>query len=326
MFKNILVLKFLAIFLLALMASSCGSDGDTNDSSQIVLENAGTTTSDDTDEAKTSDDTDEAKTSDDTDSGGEIPRDNDFKKEEVKDSNFLSKHLLEVFLILILSLLLLIFIVTSLFHIEKKGAFYGLKRKTLKKKEAPVSKPTSKEPELKILNSDVEGNISYQTESIKNLKNDVSILMKSIKDMNDTFMTLKASLDQKDEEISRYKNGYDATIFKNFLLRFARVDRVIKEYSDDNKIDLKGLKDIQIQMDDALSECDVEMFLPEVGSNFKTTIGVADNPEIRKTSDKSKDSIIAEILRPGYRRKLANNTDNEYQIIIAAKVAIYVCE
>jgi molecular chaperone GrpE (heat shock protein) len=220
----------------------------------------------------------------------------------------------------------LIFIVTSLFHIEKKGAFYGLKRKTLKKKEVPVSKPTSKEPELKILNSDVEGNISYQTESIKNLKNDVSILMKSIKDMNDTFMTLKASLDQKDEEISRYKNGYDATIFKNFLLRFARVDRVIKEYSDDNKIDLKGLKDIQIQMDDALSECDVEMFLPEVGSNFKTTIGVADNPEIRKTSDKSKDSIIAEILRPGYRRKLANNTDNEYQIIIAAKVAIYVCE
>ena len=41
---------------------------------------------------------------------------------------------------------------------------------------------------------------------------------KDISDLNETFMTLKTSLDQKDEEISRYKNGYDAIIFKNFLL------------------------------------------------------------------------------------------------------------
>jgi molecular chaperone GrpE (heat shock protein) len=216
--------------------------------------------------------------------------------------------------ILILGLLLLIFVVTFLLG----------KRKASNKNEAPVSKPISQEPELQIPNSDLEGNISYQTQSIKNLQNDVSNLMKSINDMNDTFMTLKTNLDQKDEEISRYKNGYDATIFKNFLLRFARVDRVIREYSDDNKIDLNGLKDIQIQMDDALSECDVEVFYPEIGYNFKSTVGVADNPEIVKTSDKSKDSTIAEILRPGYRRKLANNTDNDYQIIITAKVAIYV--
>ena len=41
-----------------------------------------------------------------------------------------------------------------------------------------------------------------------------------------------------------------------------------------------GLKDIQIQMDDALAECDVEIFSPDIGADFKTTIGVADNPEI----------------------------------------------
>ena len=137
-------------------------------------------------------------------------------------------------------------------------------------------------------------------------------------------MTLKTSLDQKDEEISRYKNGYDAAIFKNFLLRFTRVDKVIKEYIDVNKIDLNGLKDIQIQMDDALAECDVEIFSPEIGADFKTTIGVADNPEIRHTSNKAQDSTIAEILQPGYRRKLPDNSGNEYQIIIEAKVVIYV--
>jgi len=155
-------------------------------------------------------------------------------------------------------------------------------------------------------------------------QSDLSALMKNINDMSQTFMTLKTNLDQKDEEIARYKDGYDATIFKNFLLRFTRVDKVIKEYIADNKIDINGLKDIQIQMDDALAECDVEIFSPEIGADFKSTIGVADNPEIRDTSDKSKDSTIAEILIPGYRRKLPNNENDDYQIIIEAKVVIYV--
>jgi molecular chaperone GrpE (heat shock protein) len=155
-------------------------------------------------------------------------------------------------------------------------------------------------------------------------QSDLSTLKKDINDMNQTFMTLKTNLDQKDEEISRYKDGYDAAIYKNFLLRFTRVDKVIKEYLGDNKIDINGLQDIQIQMDDALAECGVEIFSPEIGADFKSTIGVADNPEIRETSDKSKDSTIAEILMPGYRRKLPSNDNDDYQIIIEAKVAIYV--
>ena len=152
----------------------------------------------------------------------------------------------------------------------------------------------------------------------------LSALKKDINDMSQTFMTLKTNLDQKDEEIARYKDGYDATIYKNFLLRFTRVDKVIKEYIGDNKIDINGLKDIQIQMDDALAECGVEIFSPEIGADFKSTIGVADNPEIRETSDKSKDSTIVEILMHGYRRKLPGNDNDDYQIIIEAKVAIYV--
>ena len=145
--------------------------------------------------------------------------------------------------------------------------------------------------------------------------------MSNINDMSQTFMTLKTSLDQKDEEISRYKNGYDATIFKNFLLRFTRVDKVIKEYVGDNKIDQNVLQDIQIQMDDALAECDVEIYTPEIGLDYKTTVGLADNPEIRDTLEKSKDATIAEVLIPGYRHKLPNDG---YQIIVEAKVAIHV--
>ena len=50
-------------------------------------------------------------------------------------------------------------------------------------------------------------------------------------------------------------------------------------------------------------------------------MGLEDNPEIRETLEKSKDATIAEILMPGYRRKLPNDG---YQIIVEAKVAIHV--
>ena len=221
-------------------------------------------------------------------------------------------------------LILLIFILLiGLFRIERSPRF-AIKLRSFKKSPQPQPKPPPPRPKntnAKDHNPDFEWQLTQQTETIKTLRADLSDLKKDINDMSQTFMTLKTSLDQKDEEISRYKNGYDATIFKNFLLRFTRVDKVIKEYIGDNKIDLNGLQDIQIQMDDALAECDVEIYIPEIGLNYKTTVGLEDNPEIRETIEKSKDATIAEILMPGYRRKLPNDG---YQIIIEAKVAILV--
>lgn len=158
-------------------------------------------------------------------------------------------------------------------------------------------------------------------QTIVALRGDLSALMSSMNDLNQTFMTLKSSLDQKDKEIARYKNGYDATIYKNFLLRFARVDKVIKEYISENKIDMNGLEDIQIQMDDALAECEVEVFSPELGADYKTTAGLADKPKIIETSDNEKNGQIAEIIAPGYQRRIPND---DYEVIIEAKVAIHV--
>jgi hypothetical protein len=260
--------------------------------------------------------------------------------EEKKIAEVSNFGAIEVLLILLGVIAISLIGILSFFKIVKKGSFFTLIRRmplnntnpktaskplsNQKDPEVKIPVPTPKEPEIKIPSSDIEGHISSQTETIRGLRGDISTLLKNISDMNQTFMTLKTNLDQKDKEISRYKNGYDATIFKNFLLRFTRVDKVIKEYISENNIDLNGLEDIQIQMDDALAECDVETFSPKIGADFKTTIGVADNPEIRKTSDKSKDSTIAEILKIGYRRRLSDNADDDYQIIIESKVAIYV--
>ena len=200
------------------------------------------------------------------------------------------------------------------------------KKNGSKKDPKPLSESLSvpKEPEIKISTSDIEGNISYQTETIKSLKNDLSTLMKSISEMNQTFMTLKANLDQKDKEISRLKDGYDATIFRGFILRFTRVDKVLKENLRDKKYSLHGLEDIQIQMEDALAECSIEIFSPALGADFKTSEGVADNPKQIDTTDKNKNLTVAEVLQPGYRRRLPDSNDDDFQIITEAKVAIYV--
>ena len=247
----------------------------------------------------------------------------------VKDSAEYSLPIIEIIVFTLILFSFLMVVIFILFDVKKTETFYTLKRKkpSLKDRKHEIEeKPlhSTNDPEIQKINSDIDGHIAHQSQTINELRRDLAGLIRNISDLNETFMTLKTSLDQKDEEISRYKNGYDAIIFKNFLLRFTRVDKVIKEYTAENKIDMNGLKDIQIQMDDALAECDVEIFSPKIGSNFKTSIGVADNPDIKETSNQSEDSTIAEVLKPGYRRKLPNASSEEYQIITEAKVVIYV--
>ena len=250
--------------------------------------------------------------------------------ENISNSNNFIDWIIYIIIFLVMMTVIALVIYT-LFDVKfNNGLSFNLTRKKSIKRESKAEKPifneASKEkaPEIKIPSSDMEGHIAQQSQNINELKKDLANLLKNIDDMNQTFLTLRNNLDQKDEELARYKEGYDATIFKNFLLRFTRVDKVIKEYMALKTIDLDGLKDIQIQMDDALAECEVEMFSPEIGSNFKTSIGVADNPDIKETSNESLDSTIAEVLKPGYRRKLPIKSTENYQIITKAKVVIYV--
>ena len=250
---------------------------------------------------------------------------------ETSEKNSEASLWLEILVFALVFISFVVVAILALFDVEKneKPFPYSLKRKKPHQKNPEPRNDTKSVaadnvPEVKLPSSDIDGHISQQTQNINELRRDLAGLIRNTNDLSETFMTLKTSLDQKDEEISRYKNGYDAIIFKNFLLRFTRVDKVIKEYADANKIDMNGLKDIQIQMDDALAECDVEIFSPEIGSNFKTSIGVADNPDIKETSNQSEDSTIAEVLKPGYRRKLPNASSEDYQIITEAKVIIYV--
>ena len=131
---------------------------------------------------------------------------------------------------------------------------------------------------------------------------------------------LQSALEKKDEEMERFKKGYDADIYKQFLLRFTKVDRVLKEYIDDGEIDLDGLGDIQEEMEEALLECRVESFSPEVGVDYKAQDNIADNPKKIPTTDKNQHETVAEVIQMGYVRKCE---DSSIEVISKAKVKVY---
>ena len=161
--------------------------------------------------------------------------------------------------------------------------------------------------------------ISDSDKIIEEISNSDKII-EEISNMNKIITHLQEAVEKKEEEMVRFKKGYDADIYHKFLLRFTRVDSVLKEYIDDGTIDLEGLDDIHSQMEDALEECGVEPFYPVIGLNFKTQDNIADNPKRIPTNDKNQHETVAEVSQIGYLRR---REDTSVEIISKAKVVIY---
>lgn len=141
-------------------------------------------------------------------------------------------------------------------------------------------------------------------------------------DLLESFLTLQDALTLRDEEISRLKKGYDSKIFKRFLMRFVRVDRSLK------KIELeftgneheKNYKYLVRLMRDALEECGVEQFIPEVGTDYRDAgPQIADDPVVIETEDADKDFKIADIESAGY----VLVGEGETEVVIPSRVSIY---
>ena len=155
---------------------------------------------------------------------------------------------------------------------------------------------------------------------IRNTKDEIHTISQKMTDLTTTFMTLQNKIDQKDEEIIRLKQGYDATIFRKFISRFARVDQMIHEVRQKGSADGVELSQISLLMEDAFAECGIESFSPALGSDFRTASGVADNPDTVETTDAGQDFMIASIIEPGYRYASSENQE----VVIPAKVEIYI--
>ncbi len=147
---------------------------------------------------------------------------------------------------------------------------------------------------------------------------DTKNTLQKIRELFDGYMIFQKTLDEKDAEIKRLKDGYDAEIFRRFLYRFIRIDKTIKD-PETPKNALESLRLIQGLFEDALDECGVEKFSPEIGEDYRKAFGVADRPENEPTEDAGKNFLISEVLAEGYMLK----SDGGREAVVPAKVKIF---
>ena len=145
---------------------------------------------------------------------------------------------------------------------------------------------------------------------------------KKSNDLLESFLTLQDALNSRDEEIARLKKGYDAKIFKRFLLRFIRVDRSLREMEEefDNQKHRKNYKFLSRIMQDALEESGVEQFTPEIGSDYRDAgPQIADDPTVLHIDDESQDFRIAEVESVGYILE----GEGEMEVVVPSNVTIF---
>ena len=181
-------------------------------------------------------------------------------------------------------------------------------------------------PTLEKVDDSVHEQSNWLKEIMRRFADSFSANSKKIDDVKDMFGTFRQALDKKDEEIERYKKGYDQKIFIKFLRRFAKlqkqVDEAVRHAEQDPTQVGKDLKNIQSLLSYALEECDVVAFSPKVGADWtKLAKGeVEDNPATIPTRDPKQDQTITEVVSVGYK---LDNTEPPV-FIVPARVKIYV--
>lgn len=159
---------------------------------------------------------------------------------------------------------------------------------------------------------------SIMDENLIRVSQESRLNTERIENMTKTYMELQEVLDEKDKEIARFKDGYDAEIFRRFIGRFARVDQALEDLISDGG-ESEELSLIKRLLEDAFEECGVEKTSPNIGDDYRTVGGVSDNPKLQRTNDPSLEFQIVEVIECGYEL----NTGVERKSIIPSKVRIY---
>jgi hypothetical protein len=132
--------------------------------------------------------------------------------------------------------------------------------------------------------------------------------------------TWQRALDERDSEISRLKAGYDTELFRRFIIRFARARNAAELFQSHNEFGPKSLDHVNRLLDDAFDECGLERFSPDIGEDYRTAKGVADNPSATLT-DRPEDAFrIQKIISAGYRSR----SEEQSTVIVPAEVSILV--
>ena len=148
-------------------------------------------------------------------------------------------------------------------------------------------------------------NVSLQTSDTS--ENSIKVL-EDFESLKDVFLELQNKLNDQDREIERLKKGYDNHLVKKFIIRFLRVHNYLVKQNQEFPEDL-GLQNLLMLMEDALESSNVHLYNPEVGGDYRSIEGLAENPEIIETNDENQDFKIKSVVKPGYFLKYDQNKE-----------------
>lgn len=214
-----------------------------------------------------------------------------------------------VFALIILSL-------TTLLSVAISFYLYKWRRILLANPNTVVPEEWAKS--LMVMGDNINKINSSVNNSLNSVSEEAASSTQKINQMTETYMELQSVLDEKDQEIKRLRTGYDAEIFKRFISRFIRIEQSLDDFIQDEG-EKESYTFLKRLFEDALEECGVCKFEPQVGEDYRKAVGISDNPKKEATTDKEKDFQISEVIEAGY-----HTIGGEIKhIIIPAKVRIF---
>tara|TARA_B100001769_G_C21908825_1_gene490474 strand:- start:107 stop:682 length:576 start_codon:yes stop_codon:yes gene_type:complete len=166
---------------------------------------------------------------------------------------------------------------------------------------------------------------SVLNRNLKNYNSEVRIITTDIRNLQDEINNLKnlsvglnTELTEKENELKKYKKGYEKTVLKKFFNNLIDINELTSNLSiSSNEKDISNLKNYILF---TLQDLDIEEFLPIVNEDFRIQDGVNAHSEVIETSDKNKNGKVVKVLKKGYKFSL---DDGSVEIIQNAIAQVY---
>ena len=155
----------------------------------------------------------------------------------------------------------------------------------------------------------------------------LEILNKNVLGINDLLKTYKKVIDEKNEELNKYKEGGELLKHKGLFISLIDIlDFINKFSSSSNNLDEKTknyITAIHDKLDIVLINSGVEKFSPEINKNLLEINGCSPSIETKKTKDKNKVNLISSVIKPGYKLQ---TKENEFIVLKNSEVQVYELE
>ena len=167
----------------------------------------------------------------------------------------------------------------------------------------------------------VQGVIQQTTSALSKLEENDHKHGEKIQEIMNAFLELNTKLDEKDEEIKRYKEGHDSKLINKYILSYIKIRDQIIKMTDSDQFVLKNLEQLIERLNMEIEHADVKEIEVSIGDKFldEKYGGKLATPKLVPTDDTGKNGTIVSVDLAGYEF-----TGNERNIILRpAKVSVY---